>query len=414
MKYNIFLCIILLLTAFAPNVQSQKVSQWRGLNRNGIYYENNILKIWPQTGPELLWWSEVIGNGYAAPSITDDKLFINGEIDRVSYVFAFDLNGKQIWRTPNGNEFFGTDYSASFPGARSTPTVYGGLVYACSGLGRMACFDAVTGKEKWAINMVDDLGGKLNMFGYSESLVVDDKNVYCFPGGSVTNIAALDRFTGKTVWTSKALGDAVSFCSPIIIKIQQRDIIVTVSHEYLMGLDVKNGELLWSLKEDSVKLEGEYSNTPLYSDGFIYGVSGVEKGIGAYKLELSPDGKMIKEIWRNTSVKNAMGGFVKINNHLFSTSEDKKLKCLDLRTGIVVDSLRNLRGSLIFADNHFFCYNDNGVVNLIKVTGTKMEIVSKFKIEKGTKEHFSHPVISNGVLYVRHGKALMAYRIKNL
>ena len=41
-----------------------------------------------------------------------------------------------------------------------------------------------------------------------------------------------------------------------------------------------------------------------------------------------------------------------------------------------------------------------------------MEVISKFKIDKGTKEHFSNPVIGNGVLYIRHGNALMAYEIK--
>jgi len=40
-----------------------------------------------------------------------------------------------------------------------------------------------------------------------------------------------------------------------------------------------------------------------------------------------------------------------------------------------------------------------------------MEIASFFRVPKGTKEHFSHPVIDHGILYIRHGKALMAYRI---
>jgi hypothetical protein len=43
-----------------------------------------------------------------------------------------------------------------------------------------------------------------------------------------------------------------------------------------------------------------------------------------------------------------------------------------------------------------------------------MEVVSKFKCDKGTKEHFAHPVIHNGVLYIRQGKALLAYDIKQL
>jgi hypothetical protein len=37
--------------------------------------------------------------------------------------------------------------------------------------------------------------------------------------------------------------------------------------------------------------------------------------------------------------------------------------------------------------------------------------VSSFRITRGTKEHFSHPVIHNGVLYQRRGDALMAFDI---
>jgi len=144
----------------------------------------------------------------------------------------------------------------------------------------------------------------------------------------------------------------------------------------------------------------------------IYGVSGVPKGRGAFKIALSPDGKNIKEIWKNAKVLNKMGGFVKVEDRLYSSSMDHKLKVMDTNSGMVVDSLQNLYGSVISADDHLYCYADNGNVNLIKVSEPKMEVVSKFKIVKGTKEHFAHPVISNGVLYIRHGNALMAYEIK--
>lgn len=406
-----FLIVVFCLIVAVQTSQSQNIAQWRGANRDGAYTDKNLLKTWPESGPKLLWSNEEIGSGFGSPVIAGDKLFVNGEIGGVSHLFAFDLNGKLLWKSSNGAEFMGKEYSANFPGARSTPTVYNDLVYACSGNGRIACFDATSGKEKWAVEMVTNLGGKNNFFGYSESPFVDEKYVYCFPGGAETNIAALDKLTGKVVWTSKALGDMVSYYSPIIVKLQQRNVLVAMSHEYLMGLDAKNGELLWSHKEDSVKREGEHCNTPIYADGYIYDVSGVNKGNGALKLELSADGKSIKQVWKNHNVLNAFGGFVKSGDKLYTTSKDNKLKCLDLKTGVVVDSLSGLRGSVIMADNQLYCYNDNGNVNLINM-GTKMELVSKFKIEKGTKEHFSHPVIANGVLYIRHGNALMAYEIK--
>jgi len=51
-------------------------------------------------------------------------------------------------------------------------------------------------------------------------------------------------------------------------------------------------------------------------------------------------------------------------------------------------------------------------VKLIKFENNKFTEISKFKVEKGTKEHFSHPVIANGKMYIRHGRALMAYDIQ--
>jgi len=117
-------------------------------------------------------------------------------------------------------------------------------------------------------------------------------------------------------------------------------------------------------------------------------------------------------VWRNGKIKNPLGGFIKIDNRIYTTSDDKKLKVLDAKTGQIVETLNGMKGSLIAADNLLFCYTDNGYMNLIKVIGTKLEVVSKFKITKGEKEHFAHPVIADGVLYVRHGKVLMAYGIK--
>jgi outer membrane protein assembly factor BamB len=408
-KFFIALCC-LLTTVSAVN--SQSLVQWRGANRDGIYQEKGLLKTWPAEGPQLLWQTEVLGNGYGSPSVTGDRLYVNGETDGVSYVFAFDLKGNLVWKSANGPEFMGQDYSASFPGSRSQPTVVDGMIYACSGMGRVACFEAATGKEKWGVDMLADLKGKGSYFGYSESVLVVDKLVYCFPGGAESNIVALDKLTGKIVWTSKAMGDPVSYCSPIVVKFPQRNVLVNISHEYLMGLDAKTGELLWSYKEDSVKREGEYCNTPVYADGFIYGVSGVEKGKGAYKLALSADGKSVKESWTNPDLKNKMGGFVKLGDRIYCTSADHKLKCIDANSGKVTDALAGLFGTLIYADGQLFCYNDNGNVSLINISGPKMEVVSKFKVTKGSKEHFAHPVIANGVLYIRHGNALMAYSVK--
>ena len=409
-KVKLINVIVLILITGALS-QAQSVSQWRGLNRNGIYEEKQLQKSWPTTGPAMLWLFEGLGNGYGSPTITQDKVFVNGEIDSISHLFAFSLKGELLWKSPYGKEFMGSGYSSNFPGCRSTPTVVNDLVYVFSGLGTVACFEAETGKQKWIVDMTMDYKGVSNTFGYSESLIIDGNTLFCTPGGPEANVVALDRFTGKPIWVSKASGDNVSYCSPMIITLPTRKVLVTFSINYIMGLDAKTGELLWSQKQENVKYK-QQCNTPVFSDGFIYYVAG--DGNGTVKLELSPDGKSIKEVWRNNQTKNMFNGFVKINDYLFIPDITQKLKCVDIKTGQVVDSLRVNKGGFIFADHMLYCYSDNGDVNLIQLTGTKMEIISKFKCDKGTKEHFAHPVIQNGVLYIRHGKALLTYDIKQL
>jgi outer membrane protein assembly factor BamB len=108
-----------------------------------------------------------------------------------------------------------------------------------------------------------------------------------------------------------------------------------------------------------------------------------------------------------------MGGTVRLGNKIYGTAHRQMyLKCLDMKTGQVTDSLKMFRGSTVAADGMLYVYTEKGDLNLVDPQADKMKIVSSFKVTKGTKEHFAHPVIHNGVLYIRHGEALIAYSIK--
>jgi hypothetical protein len=70
------------------------------------------------------------------------------------------------------------------------------------------------------------------------------------------------------------------------------------------------------------------------------------------------------------------------------------------------------KGCVIYADGMLYCYGENGTVALVKPRSTRYELVSSFEITKGTDEHWAHPAVSHGRLYIRHGDALMVYDIK--
>ncbi len=410
MKKLLSLIVILLSFSFTANCQT--TAQWRGPERNGQYTEKNLLKSWPSEGPALSWKSEIIGNGYGSPAVTADRIFIAGEIDTTGYLFAFNLRGDLLWKSAYGKEWV-----VNYQGSRCAPTVVGDLVYACSGLGDLACFDAKNGSKKWSVDMIHDLHGRFTLFGHAESSLIDGDNVFLVPGGKDTNVVAMNRFTGKIIWVCKGMGEIPGYNSPYLVRLASRSVLVTFTAYSLLGIDAQTGELLWVHSQDNIPVaerkpgNGDtHSNTILYEDGFIYYVAG--DGNGAVKLALSADGKNISQEWRNRAIDNYMGGIVKEGNCLYSClSEKKRLVNIDTESGKASDTLKCGTGSIIMADSMLYYYNQKGEVWLVAPGKGKMAQAGFFKVTAGTKEHFSHPVICNGVLYIRHGNVLLAYDI---
>jgi outer membrane protein assembly factor BamB len=386
-------------------------AQWRGIDRNGIFHETNLLDQWTETGPDQIWFYEGLGQGYASPAVTKDRVYVNAEQDGSSFLVALDLDGKQIWKSSIGKEFLGEGFSSTYPGARSTPTVMGDLVYATSGTGQLSCFETSSGKEVWAVDLMKELGGELGYFGYSESVAVDRDRVYCFPGGAETNLAALDRFTGEIAWTSEALRDTFAYGSPILVDLPEQQILITTSRHHIFALSRNDGRVLSSYGLEGYEYDGEHCNTVVYTDGYIYFVANDIPGQGAMKIRLSDDGSRMEEVWRNQKIMNNFGGLVLVDDHLFTTIKGNRLVSLDPKNGAIKDTLKVATGSLIFADNKFFCYGNNGTVNLVNYSPGQLKHAGSFKVREGSGQHFSHPVLSQGIMYIRRGDALMTYNI---
>ena len=56
-------------------------------------------------------------------------------------------------------------------------------------------------------------------------------------------------------------------------------------------------------------------------------------------------------------------------------------------------------------------YSEKGDVVLAKPNPNKFEPISAFKMEEGSGEHWAHPVVKNGRLYIRHGDVLHVYDV---
>lgn len=391
---------------------SQVLAQWRGDEHRGIYPETVIPSAWPESGPALLWSSDLVGDGYGSPVIHDAKLYICGAVDSTATLFVFSLDGKLLKSIPYGKEWM-----VNYVGCRNAPTITKEAIYLSTGLGDLVCLDRETYAERWHVNGKSGFHNILPLFGHAESPAVDGDLVFFNPGGKYANVVALNRFTGKVIWVCSGDGERPGYNSPHIIRLPSRSILVTFSAYALLGIDTRDGKLLWSHPQINLPVEEHrpgngdtHSNTIWYEEGIIYYVAG--DGNGAVKLKLSADGSSISQIWRNPAVDNYMGGFIKMGNRIYSCSDSKKrMVCVDAATGLVTDSLKCGTGTIISDGNMLYYYNQRGEMNLVRPDPKGLKLVSKYKVTQGTKEHFSHPIIDKGVLYLRHGKALMAWKI---
>ncbi len=409
-KILIFCFLAFLLTSSSGPA---KLYEWRGKDREGIYYESNLLKSWPAEGPKKLWSITDIGNGFVSPVFTEENFYISGETDSTETLFCFNLKGEKQWQTNLGKAWM-----KSFPGSRSAPTIVDDLIYVGTGVGNLFCINRANGKIVWSKNMAKDFGGVLPLHGHSESALIDEEKIFWNAGGKINNEVALNRFNGKLIWSNKGFGERSAYNSPKLIALPSRKILVTFSAYHLMGFDTRTGNMLWSQEQDNYtpdkRIPGNgdtHSNTVLYEKGIIYYVAG--DGNCGVKLKLSDDGTKISEVWRNKRFDSFMGGVVKIGDFIYGCgTASPDVRAINANTGILTDSLRIGSGAIISADNMLYYYTQKGDLMLLKYNEGKIEKISSFRIKEGNMQHFSHPVIHDGVLYQRHGNTLMAFDIR--
>src|SRR6185436_12862722 len=120
--------------------------QWRGPRRDGLSDEKGLLQTWPAGGPPLLWSAGSFGRGWSSPIVTGGALYLTGDVGEELRLYALDLDGKMKWTATNGKAWTG-----QYPGARSSFAFSDGRLFHMNAHGRVACLEASTGREVWAV-----------------------------------------------------------------------------------------------------------------------------------------------------------------------------------------------------------------------------------------------------------------------
>ncbi len=394
-------------------VPAQDFAQWRGPGRTGVYNETGLLDKWPENGPKLLWSVENLYKGYSSVSVANNTIYFTGIDNTKDVLIAVDINGTIKWQTP-----YGRAREKGYPDSRSTPTVENDKAYVSSGQGDIACINAITGEIIWTIKAIEEYQGSIGRWGIAESLlIVDDKLIYT-TGGYQTNMIALNKNTGETIWTSESIKENPSYSSPLLIEEGNKRLIVSVTPNYIIGVTPDKGEIIW--KFDIRSYAGErrknQTNTPLYHNNGLYITSGYNHK--SVKLNLNENWESVSLAWVDSVLDVHHGGVVLVDGHIYGSNWINNGQgnwcCINWETGeMKYETKWKTKGSIISAEGKLYCYEEKtGFLALVNANPEKFDIISSFKIPLGTGPHWSHPVIHNGILYIRHMDALMAFDIK--
>jgi outer membrane protein assembly factor BamB len=411
---KVLLVYILVLIMFSTNAQ---IYQFRGPDRDGKFPESNLLKEWPEGGPQLLLEFEGIGEGYSSVISNGKYIYASGKIGDMDHLTCIDFEGNQLWQVA-----YGRSWNQGTPETRSTPTVEEGRIYIMSGMGELACLDAGTGKINWKINVDEDYQADWHNWGVAESpLIVDDK-VICSAAGALTTFVAFDKMTGKEVWKTPGTDGQRSYVSPILHTFNNKEYILGASASDLFILDPDNGDIKTSYKYfDSSLWRWQpkgiiWANAPVVKDNMIF--LSIGYNYPAKMLKLNDHVSSLVEVYTNEVLDNHHHGLIEHDGYLYGSywisNGTGNWACLDWNTGETkYDEKWNSKGQLVYADGMLYVYDEkNGNVGLVEPDPSGFKLISSFKVEKGSGPHWSHPYLYEGNMYLRHGNVLMVYRIK--
>ncbi len=423
------LLVGLVVAVVSATVAASDWPQWRGLLRDGRSAETGLLQEWPEGGPRRVWSASGFGSGFASLAVADGRLYTTGDVGGDQFVIAArERDGAPLWRRR-----IGPASEHMSPGARSTPTVSGGRVYALGTDGDLVSVDATHGRELWRRNILRDYATRqirysgVHSWGISESPLVDGDKVIVTPGGQDALMVAFDAGSGQELWRTRVdleLGpkgdDGTAYSSVVVSTAAGVRQYVTLVGRGAVGVDAASGRLLWHYN----RIANGTANvsTPLVRGDQVFVSTGYQTGAALLQLTARPGGVGAVERYflPHTTFQNHHGNMVLDRGVLYAGHGHNQgfPIAIDFESGRVLWGPTRNRGegsaAVIWADGRLYFRYQDGLMVLVDATPDGYRELGSFMIPGVRRESWSHPVIANGRLLLREQEHVHAYDVRRL
>ena len=337
---------------------------FRGPNLNAIVnadLSGPLNRQWDAQPPKKLWNIQ-LGEGYAGAAVANGRVYVldYDQAKQGDTIRCLSLDdGREIWRY-----FYKVKVKRNHGMSRTIPVVAGDCVITLGPKCHVVCLDAVTGALRWKRNLVREDGAEVPPWYAGQCPLVDGDQLILGVGGTEALVMALDYRTGEVLWrTPNPQGWKMTHSSITPMTLGDEKSYVYCASGGVVGVSATDGRLLWqypdwhinianvpspvaidsrrvflsggynagsimlSIKHDGTeyrpevlfkldaKVFGSDQQTPVYFNGYIYGV----RPDGQFVC-LDPDGKIR---WTSSSAhKFGMGPYTIINNLLYVMNDE--------------------------------------------------------------------------------------------
>ena len=396
-----FTLLLALLLAATPRSATANWPTWRGPNGDGVSPVADLPTTWSAT-KNIRWRVDLPDRGNSTPIVWGDRIFVTQavESEHLRSTMALDrMTGRTIWRRGTTHDKPETTHEDN-PYCAASPVTDGNVVVSTYGSAGVFAYD-LDGKELWR----RDLGPQVHVWGNASSPVIHDERVFLYHGpGAHSALYALDLKSGATIWkrdlpepvpterfdgfAGRGPGIIGSFSTPVLANFEGRDQLVISLPEQLRSFATADGADLWHcrglnpLVYTSPVIQGDHVLTL----GGVFGAGMLVKPKGTGDITESA------RVWHEQRArKNRLGTGVIKDGLYFHLNQDGIAECFELATGrqVWLERLPNMApkgdswSSALLAGDHVYMVNQSGETHVVKA-GREFEVVASNAVGEPT------------------------------
>lgn len=395
----------------SASVVAEDWPSWRGPAHNGSRAGKDYPTKWSRE--KVVWQVGLPGKGASCPVVWKDRIFVTAPSNGIDTALAFDLNGKQVWKTEFGAEMkakhmkLGTSSNAS-------PVTDGRGVFVYFKSGTFAALE-MDGTVRWKRNLSKEFGRqKLYWDQGSSPILIGDLVILSRLHAGDSWVAGFDKATGKIRWKQERNYEVPAendngYTTPVPIRHGDQDALLVWCSDHLTAYAAKDGSLLWSSGGFNSKAKklwppiatpvvaGEIAVVPVGRD------DRKQAEIHAVRLGGKGDVTETHRLWERKDFGVFVSSPIEYEGRVYILRHKGEVVCLDPKTGEpfwaakLPKSLIPYYSSPVIAGGILYAAREDGVVFSARI-GEKFELLGENPMRE---QILATPVPFDGKLLIR-------------